>query len=242
MAFKINYPTYELNLPSTDEVVKYRPFLVKEEKLLLIAQQSKDTKTIVETMKNVIQNCIVSKLDISSLPMFDIEYLLLHIRARSVGETAELNVICPDDNETYVPVSVDLLNINVEMPEGHSNKIKLTDSAELYMTYPAFDLYDDFLGKLKEDKEKKGAGVVDNLFKLFGNSIHQIVDGEDVYDGKDLSDKEKVDFIESLTQKQFADVRNFFNTMPRLQHKVEVENPKTKVKSEVVLEGVQSFF
>jgi hypothetical protein len=108
------------------------------------------------------------------------------------------------------------------------------------MTYPAFDLYDDFLGKLKEDKEK--TGVVDNLFKLFGNSIYQIVDGEDVYDGKDLSDKEKVDFIESLTQKQFADVRNFFNTMPRLQHKVEVENPKTKVKSEVVLEGVQSFF
>ena len=141
MAFKINYPTYELNLPSTDEVVKYRPFLVKEEKLLLIAQQSKDTKTIV------------SKLDISSLPMFDIEYLLLHIRARSVGETAELNVICPDDNETYVPVSVDLLNVNVEMPEGHSNKIKLTDTAELYMTYPAFDLYDDFLGKLKEDKD-----------------------------------------------------------------------------------------
>ena len=231
----INTPTYELEVPSTDEKIEYRPFLVKEEKILLIAMESGQQKDIITAIKQIVTACTFGKLKIGRMPMFDVEYLFLNIRAKSVGEVSTLNLIAPDDKETQVEVEVDLNEIQIQEEEGHTNKIELTDEMGIYMQYPTVDTFGD-------------SGITDinasNMLDVIGSCILQIYDkkGEEVYDAKDQTKKELTEFIESLNTKQFQEVQKFFDTMPKLRHTVELENPKTKVKSKIVLQGLNDFF
>ena len=232
---KINTPTYELVIPSTDEKIEYRPFLVKEEKILLIAMESGQQKDIITAIKQIVTACTFGKLKIGRMPMFDVEYLFLNIRAKSVGEVSTLNLIAPDDKETQVEVEVDLNEIQIQEEEGHTNKIELTDEMGIYMQYPTVDTFGD-------------SGITDinasNMLDVIGSCILQIYDkkGEEVFDAKDQTKKELTEFVEQLNTKQFQEVQKFFDTMPKLRHTIEVENPKTKVKSKIVLQGLNDFF
>ncbi len=232
---KINTPEYRLNVPSTDEEIIYRPFLVKEEKLLLIAHETGDEKAQYIAIQNLIKSCVKQELAVEQLPMFDLEYIFLNIRAKSVGEIAKLNIICPDDEKTTVPVEVDLTKINIEMDEAHDARIPLTDNIGVLMSYPTMDTVEQYAVTGTENPTQQ-------LFKLISECIYQIWEGDEVHDASDYSDKEKVDFLDSLSHDQFEKVQNFFETMPSLKHDVEVTNPNTKVKSTVVLRGIQSFF
>jgi len=232
---KINTPEYKLNIPSTDEEISYRPFLVKEEKLLLIAQETGDEKAQYIAIQNLIKNCVIQELAVDKLPMFDLEYIFLNIRAKSVGEIAKLTIICPDDEKTTVPVEVDLTKINIEMDESHDARIQLTDTIGVLMSYPTMDLVEQHAITDTENPTQQ-------LFKLIVECIYQIWEGEEVHDAQDYTHKEKVDFLESLSHDQFEKVQTFFETMPSLKHEIEVTNPKTKVKSTVTLRGIQSFF
>jgi len=232
---KLNVPTYELVVPSTDKKVKYRPFLVKEEKVLLMAMESGKTEDILQATKNIVDECTFNKLKLGSVPMFDVEYIFLQIRAKSVGEVSKLRVLCQDDGETYADVEVDLNEVHVQVDEGHTNKIELTDEMGVIMQYPTIDSFTE-----------EGIGDINpsNMIDVIASCIGQIYDkkGEDVYDAKDSTKKELVEFIEQMNTKQFADVQKFYDTMPSLKHTITVKNPKTKKESNVILTGLNDFF
>ena len=232
---KLNTPTYELEIPSTDEKIKYRPFLVKEEKILMIAMESQDQKQIVQAVKDIVSACTYDKLNIDEMPMFDVEYVFLQIRAKSVGEESKLKILCPDDGKTYAPVTVDLTKVEVQVDEGHTNKIELTKDTGLIMTYPTFKTMDS-LGDTKLKSE--------NMLDVISSCILQIYEGkgEKVYDAKDQTKAELVEFLEQLNSTQFSEVRKFFDTMPKLKHDVKVKNPKTKKENKVTLTGLNDFF
>ena len=221
---KIATPTYELELPSTGQTVQYRPFLVKEEKVLVIALESEDPKQITTAIKTVIKNCILTKgIKVEALPTFDIEYLFLNIRGKSVGEVIEVNVVCPDDETTPAKVEINLDDIKVQKDDKHTNKIKLDDSIK-----NNFDLND--------------TSNMDQSFDLIASCIDKIYTEEEVWVAADCTKKEINDFLESMNSSQFKEIEAFFSTMPKLSHTINVINPKTKVESEVVLEGLASFF
>ena len=234
---KIATPTYELELPSTGETVQYRPFLVKEEKLLVIALESEDTKQITTAIKTVIKNCILTKnIKVESLPTFDIEYLFLNIRGKSVGEELEVNIICPDDGETQVPVKINLDDIQVQKNEEHSNKIKLDNTIMMEMKYPSLDQF------IKSNFDFNEKNAMDQSFELIGSCIDKIYTEDEVWSASDVTKKEIVDFLESMNSSQFKGIEKFFDTMPKLSHTIKVKNPVTEIESEVVLEGLASFF
>jgi len=232
---KLNTPTYELEIPSTDEKIKFRPFLVKEEKILMMALETKDNAQIVNAVKDIVSECTYNKLNINTMPMFDVEYIFLQIRSKSVGEVSKVKILCPDDNKTYTNVEIDLNEVKVQVEDGHTNKIELTDSMGMIMTYPNIDSFSE-------------NGIQDinasNMLDVIGTCILQIYEdkGEKVYEAKDQTKKELVEFIEQLNTKQFQDVQKFFDTMPRLKHTIKVKNPKTKKTSDVTLSGLNDFF
>jgi len=232
---KLNTPTYELEVPSTDQKIKYRPFLVKEEKILLLAMESKDNTQIIQAVKDIVSSCTFEQVDVSSLPMFDMEYIFLNIRAKSVGEVSNLKVLCPDDKKTYANVELDLTEVQVQVGDDHTNKIELTDDMGIIMTYPTIDSFLD-----------SGIETItaNNMLDIIGSCILQIYEnkGEKVYQGKDQTKKELTEFIEQMNSGQFRKVQSFFDTMPKLTHTVKVKNPKTKKTSEVKLTGLNDFF
>jgi len=231
----INTPTYELVVPSTDEKIKYRPFLVKEEKILLIASESGKQEDIINAIKQIATACTFGKLKIGRMPMFDVEYIFLQIRAKSVGEVSELTLIAPDDKETRVNVEIDLSEVKVQVQDDHTNKIELTDEMGIYMQYPTVDTF---------GKSGMTEITASNMLEVISACIAQVYDkkGEEVWESKDSTKKELVDFIEQLSSKQFAEIQKFFDTMPKLKHVVKIENPKTKVKSDILLQGLGDFF
>ena len=236
---KIATPSYELELPSTGKTIQYRPFLVKEEKLLVIALESEDTKQITNAIKAVIKSCVLTKgIKVETLPTFDIEYLFLNIRGKSVGEDIDVNLICPDDNETEVSVSVNLDDIKVQKPEGHSNQIKLDNNLMMELKYPSLN---EFI-KNNFDPNDSSKNPMDQSFDLIGSCINKIYNQDEVWAAADCSKKEITDFLDSMNSSQFKEVEKFFETMPKLSHTLKVLNPKTNVESDVVIEGLASFF
>ena len=236
---KIATPTYELELPSSGQTIKYRPFLVKEEKLLVIALESEDTKQITNAIKAVIRACIMTKgVKVETLPTFDIEFLFLNIRGKSVGEDIEVKLICPDDKKTEVPVTINLDEIKVNKPEGHSNKIKLDNNLMMELKYPSLN---EFI-KNNFDPNDKSQSPMDQSFDLIGSCIDKIYNEEEVWVASDCTKKEITEFLDSMNSNQFKEVEKFFETMPKLSHTVKLMNPNTKVESDVVIEGLASFF
>ena len=236
---KIATPSYELELPSTGKKIQYRPFLVKEEKLLVIALESEDTKQITNAIKAVIKSCVLTKgVKVEALPTFDIEFLFLNIRGKSVGEDINLNLVCPDDEKTEVSVSINLDDIKVQKPEGHSNQIKLDGDLMMELKYPSLN---EFI-KNNFDPNDPSRNPMDQSFDLIGSCIDKIYNEEEVWAADDCSKKEINDFLDSMNSNQFKEVEKFFETMPKLSHTVKVFNPTTKVESDVVLEGLASFF
>ena len=230
---KLDTPTYSLVLPSTGQEIKYRPFLVKEQKLLMMAQESKEQTNISETMSNVISSCTFNNINPNQIPLFDIEYIFLKIRSKSVGETQEIRVLCPDDGETYGNVTLNLDEIEVQMTEGHTNEINLTDKIKIIIKYPQL-------------KDMRGLDSIDTvqteqIFSIMKYCIWEVHDGDKVYNRVDISDKDIEEFIDSFDNQQLESILNFFQTMPKIRHPVKVINPKTKVESELVLEGLESF-
>ena len=233
---KISAPSYELVIPSSKKKIKYRPFLVKEEKVLILALESQDTKQIANAVKDVISHCILTRgIKVEKLATFDIEYLFLNIRGKSVGEEVEIMITCPDDGKTQVPTMVNLDDIQVSTDKDHSTDIKLDDEYTLRMKYPSMD---EFI------KTNFASGEVDveDTFKLVSSCIDQVYSEEESWASADCTKKELSDFVESLNSKQFKSVEKFFETMPKLKHTITVVNPETKVENEIVLEGLQSFF
>ena len=232
---KLGVPTFELELPSTKKVIKYRPFLVKEEKVLLIALESEDENQIFAAVKDLIKSCVLSRIKVEDLPAFDLEYIFLKVRAAAVGEIVDMNVTCLDDNETQVQAQININDVEVTFPEDHSNKIMLTDKLGIVMKYPGMQRFieSEFLEKDIKTEE---------VFDFVADSIEQIFDETDVYDSSTTSKKEFRQFVEGLTTKQFESIQKFYETMPKLQHKFEVTNPNTGVKSDYVIEGLQNFF
>jgi len=232
---KLNTPTYELEVPSTDEKLKYRPFLVKEEKILMLAMESKENAQIIQAVKDIVSACTFEKLNVSSLPMFDMEYIFLNIRAKSVGEISKIKLLCPDDKKTYANVELDLTKVEVQVADDHTNKIELTDDMGIIMTYPTIDSF------LESGIENINAN---NMLDVIGNCILQIYEekGEKVYEAKDQTKKELTEFIESMNSGQFKKLQSFFDTMPKLKHTIKVKNPKTKKDSNVTLTGLNDFF
>ena len=234
---KIATPTYELELPSSGKTIQYRSFLVKEEKLLVIALESEDTKQITTAIKAVIKACIKTRgVKVEALPTFDIEYLFLNIRGKSVGEDLDVNIICPDDKETEVKVNINLDDIQCKKNPDHTNKIKLDDNLMMEMKYPSLD---EFI-KSNFDLEEKNQ--MDQSFDLIASCIDKIYNEEEVWASEDCTKKEMSEFLESMNSSQFKEIETFFETMPKLSHTIKVTNPKTKVVSDVVLEGLASFF
>lgn len=230
-------PIYELEIPSTKKVIKYRPFLVKEEKILIIAMESQDQKQIANAVKSVIANCIVSRgIKVDELSTFDIEYIFLNIRGKSVGEVVDVLITCPDDNTTQVPVSVNLDDIQVHIDPEHTRDIKLAGDLTLRMKYPSLN---EFIKTNFNTQQDVG---VDDTFDLICSCIEQIYNEEESWAASDYSKKELYEFVESLTSKQFKNIESFFETMPKLSHTIKIVNPNTKVESEVILEGLASFF
>ena len=235
----IETPTYELKLPSSNKKVKYRPFLVKEEKVLIIALESKDQTTITHAVKEVLKKCVLTKgVDVDNLPTFDIEYLFLNIRAKSIGEDIKLTVTCPDDNETKVSVTIYVDEIKVIKPKGHTKDIVLDDKLTLRMKYPSLNQFIE--NNFSTDDETET--MVDKTFKVIADCMDTIFTGEDAWEAKDYTPQERMDFVEQLSSSQYKKVENFFSTMPKLSHKIEVVNPNTKKKGSVVLEGLVDFF
>ena len=232
---KLTTPTYELEIPSTDEKIKYRPFLVKEEKILMMALESKQEKDITQAVKDIVKECTFNKVSIDNMPMFDVEYIFLNIRSKSVGEVSKLKILCPDDKKTYADVELDLNEVNVQVGEDHTNKIDLGNGTGMIMQYPSIDSFKD-------------SGIRDinasNMLEVISTCILQIYEdeGKKVYNSKDQTQKELSDFIEQLNTKQFKDVQKFFDTMPKLKHEITVKNPKTKVESKITLSGLNDFF
>ena len=232
---KLTTPTYELEIPSTDEKIKYRPFLVKEEKILMMAMESKSSADITQAVKDIVMECTFNKVDISNMPMFDVEYIFLQIRSKSVGEVSKLKILCQDDGKTYADVELDLNEVKVQVGEDHTNKIELDNGMGIIMTYPTIDSFSE-------------TGIRDinpsNMLDVISTCILQIYEkkGEKTYDPKDQTKKELTEFIEQLNTKQFKDVQKFFETMPKLKHEITVKNPKTKKENKVTLTGLNDFF
>ena len=234
---KISTPTYELNLPSTGKKVNYRPFLVREEKLLVLALESENAKDITTAMKTVIKNCIQTRgIKVETLPTFDIEYLFLNIRGKSVGEEIEVNVICPDDEQTTVPVTLNVDDIQVQKSSEHTNTIKLDDKLVMEMKYPSLDQF------IKNNFDFSENSPMEQSFELISSCIDKIYNEEEVWSVADVTKKEITDFLEQMNSKQFKQIEKFFETMPKLSHEIKVKNPATGVESTVVLEGLASFF
>jgi hypothetical protein len=232
---KLDIPIYELVVPSTDEKIKYRPFLIKEEKILLIAMESGKNEDIIQAVKQIVSECTFNTLKLGDMPMFDVEYIFLQIRSKSVGEVSKLKVLCKDDGKTYANVEVDLTEIEVQVNDDHTNKIELTDEMGVIMKYPTIDSFST-------------AGISDitaeNMLDVIVACIDKIYDkkGEGVYDSKDSTKKELMDFVEQMNTTQFQDVQAFFDSMPKLRHEITVKNPKTKKESKVTLTGLNDFF
>jgi hypothetical protein len=229
---KINFPTYELEVPSTKDKITYRPFLVKEEKILLLAMEESDEAHIARALKQIVANCTFDSLDVNTMPLFDLEYIFLNIRAKSVGETADLKLLCPDDNKTYAEVSLPLNEVKVEFSKDHTNEIKITDDITIIMAYPTYEL----LGMNQDEM------TMEKTFKLIEDCTARVIDGETIHERADFNSEDLREFYDSLSSQQFLEVQKFFETMPRLRHKIEVINPKTKKKNKITLEGLQSFF
>ena len=233
---KLSVPEYELELPTTKEKVKYRPFLVREEKILFMAMESQDEKEMVNAVKTIIKNCTNIKRKVEELATFEIEYLFLKIRAKSVGESTNFMVTCPDDGETQVEVKINLDEIELEMDDNHSRKIMLDDSVGVMMKYPSLDTF------VKLNLSTEDTPSMDNMFELAAGSIEQIFSGDEVWEAKGTPKKEILEFLEGMNNDQFQLIQSFFETMPKLKKVINVKNPKTEVESEVVLEGLASFF
>ena len=234
---RIATPTYELELPSTEQTIKFRPFLVKEEKLLVIALESEDTKQITNAIKTVIKNCIETKgIKVETLPTFDIEYLFLNIRAKSVGEEIDVNIICPDDEETSVSVKINVDEIKIQTNEDHTNKIKLDDTLMMEMKYPSLEQF------IKNNFDISNNSAIDQSFELVASCVNKIYNEDEVWAAADVTKKELMDFLDQMNTAQFKQIEKFFETMPKLSHTIKVKNPNTEVESEVVLEGLSSFF
>ena len=226
----LNNPVYTLELPSTGEEIEFRPFLVKEQKSLMIAEQSNNEKIINKTIVELIHNCTFEKIDAKKLPIFDVEMIFLKLRSKSVGETAEVIVTCPDDGETKVPVKVNLDEINVAITDEHTNEINITDDIKIVMRYPTL-----------EDVKVTKTDDASIMFDMIHTSIDEVHNGDEIITRVDMTDKELTDFIDSMNTQQLESIMNFFNTMPKLRHVLEVENPKTKKKNEVLIEGLNIF-
>ena len=228
---KLETKTYTLTLPSTGEDIKFRPFLVKEQKILMMAQESKNDSELVDAMSQLISDCTFEKVNPKTCPMFDAEYIFLKLRAKSVGEVANIEVTCPDDNKTKVKVSVNLDEIECNMVDDHSNIVNITDTVKIVFNYPLLNSF----------KDVKSTNQAVALFEMISECIQEIHYGEDVYNKIDVSKKEIEEFLDSLDSQQFLKISDFFETMPKLRYPIEVTNPKTNVKGEVILEGLQSF-
>ena len=228
---KLDTPKYQLTLPSTGEIIDYRPMLVKEQKVIMMAQESDDQKEIMNGMADLISSCTFGKLDARNLPMFDVEYIFLKIRAKSVGEVIDLSVICPDDGVTSVVKRVNIGEIDLQISENHTNKIDITENIKLYLNYPI--LSDISIINDEDD--------TDTTFKMICRCFKELHSGDEVYHRVDIKDSDINEFLDQLNTEQFMGVTNFFETMPKLRHTIEVTNPKTNVTSEVLLEGLQSF-
>ena len=229
---KLNRITYKLNLPSTGDSVKFRPFLVKEQKALMIAQESEDDKQVENAFAQIINDCTFGELDAYNMPMFDIEYVFLQLRGKSVGEKVKLNLLCPDDEKTRVDVEIDLGDVDIQMSKDHTNIIQLTKDISVVMKYPTLSDMSGFTD----------SGQILSIFTMMKRCVSEIHDGETVHNKVDISEKELDEFIESMSTENFEGFSAFFETMPKLQHVVEVKNPKTKKKNEILIEGLQSFF
>jgi len=232
---KLGYPTYELELPSTGKTIKYRPFLVKEEKVLLLALESQDEKQVINAVKDLIKNCVISRIKVEELPSFDLEYLFLKIRAASIGETIVMNVTCLDDNETEVEAVININDVEVFKPEGHDPNIMFDEESGIVMRYPSMKQFveREFLQKDMKTEE---------VYEFIADSIDQIFQGEEVYDSGTTTKKEFREFVDSLTTKQFEKIQQFYTTSPKLRHTFTVVNPKTGKDSEYTIEGLQNFF
>ena len=234
---KIATPTYELEIPSLKKTVKYRPFLVKEEKILIIAMESEDPKQIAEAVKTVIGNCIITRgIKIEQLSTFDIEYLFLNIRGKSVGEEVDVLITCPDDGTTQIPISINLDEIKIQVKPEHSRDIKLDDNLSIRMKYPSMEEF------IKSNFSNEFEITVEDTFSMIISCIEQIYSEDESWAASDVTKKELSDFLEQLTSSQFKDIEKFFETMPKLSHIISIKNPNTGVESEVVLEGLSSFF
>ena len=231
----VDLPTHELEIPSNKKKIKFRPFLVKEEKVLLLALESEDDKNIRSAVHNLLKGCISSRIKIDKLATFDLEYIFLNIRAVSVGEVVDINVTCQDDEKTQVKYQLNLTDVNVTFPEGHSNKIMLTDDLGVIMRYPSFNRFVENQFAQKEVNE-------DTVIEIIAESIDQIFQGEEVYDESTTTPKEFIEFVESLTNTQLEKLQTFFETSPRLEHKFKVKNPNTDVESDYTISGLASFF
>ena len=234
---KVSTPTYELELPSTGQTIEYRPFLVREEKLLVLSLESENMKEITKAIKTVIKSCIKTKnIKVESLPTFDIEYLFLNIRGKSVGEQVEVKITAPDDGETPIDVTINIDDIKVKKNDKHTNKIKIDDNLIMEMKYPSLDQF------IKSNFDFSEGNNIDQSFDMIADCVDKIYNQEEVWSTADVTKKEVVEFLEQLNTMQFKEIEHFFDTMPRLSHEVKVKNPKTKVQSTVVLEGLASFF
>ena len=231
---KLQSQVYELEQPSTGEKIKYRPFLVKEQKTLMLASESEDETQIRDALAGIVSSCTFEKINPYSVPMFDVEFLFLRIRGKSVGEKIELNLLCPDDGETRVKTTLNLEDVGVNQKVGHTNEISVTDKIKIIMNYPTI--------KEMSGLNTENSSDMDQILGMMKRCIHEVHDGETVHTKIDMSESDLDEFIESLTTEQFQGLADFFDTMPKVAHSIEVTNPKTKKKGEVVIEGIQSFF
>ena len=228
---KLETPVYTLTIPSTDEEIKYRPFLVKEQKRMIMAQESENETELLDAMKQLIRDCTFNKIDPTTCPLFDAEYVFLQIRSKSVGETISVNITCPDDEKTIVSKDIPISEIKVSVFDDHTNEVNVTDDVKMTFDYPLLSSYATY----------NSVSTTEMAFTIIKDCLETISWGDKIYQKVDINDKELTDFIDSLNSEQFENVMKFFNTMPKLRHVIEVENPNTKVKSEVPLEGLRSF-
>jgi hypothetical protein len=234
---KIVTPVYEIELPSTGKPIKFRPFLVREEKVLVMAMETEDTQHISEAVKNVLKSCILTKgIKVETLPTFDIEFIFLNVRAMSVGDDIEVNIICPDDKETEIPVTINVSDIKVQKDPKHTNKVQIDENIILQMKYPSLDEF------IKNNFDIANSSNIEQTFELIASCIDSICTEEEVISATDVTKDEILDFLDQMNTQQFKKVEEFFETMPKLKHEIEVENPETKVKSKVIIEGLASFF
>ena len=235
---KISTPTYELELPSSNKKIKYRPFLVREEKILVMALETEDMKQISNAVVQILSDCILTKgFKVADLATFDIEYLFLNVRSKSVGEKVEVNITCPDDGVTQVPIEIDIDSIKVQKNPDHNNIVKLDDELSMRLKYPALDQFIENNFEFNEEETD-----IDKSLMMITSCIDMVYNAEESWSSKDCTKKELREFVEQMNTKQFKEIESFFTTMPKLSHTIVVKNPKTEIESEVVLEGLASFF